>query len=95
MIHVVKKLFDIRSPHILVAMISKKFLCAFDGSKKSFSFSARPNIVEKRVVKNVDQILIQKTMNHTIAHRSDLNMSSFPVCHHKRPVSAVMIILVF
>ncbi len=92
LIDAVKKLFDVSSPYKCIGVGFQKFLRSFNSSKKSLFFSARPRVINKSLIKNGNEIIVNQPMNHAIADSRHGNFPLFIVTDNEFFVRTVVII---
>lgn len=90
MVHMIEKFMDICAIHKKIRR-SKKRLCSLNGLHKSFSFSTRPGIEMKAVIKKRIEVIVHQTMDNPIPYTAHGNESCFVVRYDKMTIWAMLV----
>jgi len=69
----------------------QKARSSFYGSEQSFSFTAGPGIVDKSLVVDIFQIIVDQSVHDTISDLSDRNFAALIIIHNKFSIAAVIV----
>ncbi|MFH0820768.1 MAG: hypothetical protein V1908_03260 [Candidatus Peregrinibacteria bacterium] len=91
MIDAVKELFDICPPDEASRMDCQEFFSAVNSGHEPLAYPARPGIMNKCLIVNRNQTIINKPVNHTVADRSHRNDPLFIIAHGECSIGAMIV----